>query len=131
MACSHVITDADNKIKAYEDEKEKYTSFIGEAESVKGGIESYSSFMSDLGGRLADVRPAGVSYDDGECAVYSSKLTSLAGDIGIMIGEAGRALTEIDEDIQKQKARKSGYEMCYSCIKAQEEAARKNSNSNS
>lgn len=117
MACQHVKDDADRKISELEAEKEEYENFKDEVTAIQEALESYASFLTNLGSQLEDVRVTGYPYDGGKCAANAKQLRDLKdGDLEAMKTSADAAITEIDEtDIKEQEARKTSSEICSSC----------------
>lgn len=127
MGCWHQNRDARNMIDKLEDEIKDYENFKDEVTAIQDALESYASFLTNLGSQLQDVRVTGYPYDGGKCAANAKKLRDLKdGDLEAMKASADAAIAEInDVDIKAQNDIINNWGECSYCRRARLNAERK------
>lgn len=120
MGCWHQNRDARDRIDELEEEIKEYEKFKEEVTAIQDALESYASFLTNLGSQLQDVRVTGYPYDGGKCAANAKKLRDLKdGDLEAMKASADAAIAEInDVDIAAQNDIINNWGECSRCRRA-------------
>lgn len=131
MGCYHQNRDAKDKIEELNEEIKEYENFIEEVTSIQEALESYASFLTNLGSQLENVRVTGYPYDGGKCAANANKLRDLKnGDLEAMKASANAAIAEIkDVDIKAQNDIIKNWGECSTCKRARLNAQRRDARS--
>ena len=126
MGCSHQNREARDRIEELNEEIREYENFKDEVTSIQEALESYASFLTNLGSQLEDVRVTGYPYDGGKCAANAKKLRDLKdGDLEAMKTSADAAITEIkDVDIKAQNDIINNWGECSYCRRVRLNAER-------
>lgn len=126
MGCSHQNRKARERIEELKEEIKEYENFKDEVTSIQEALESYASFLTNLGSQLQDVRVTGYPYDGGKCAANAQKLRDLKdGDLEAMKTSADAAIAEInDVDIKAQNDIINNWGECTNCRRARLNAER-------
>ena len=108
------------------EEKTLYVNVKNEVSALKGPLESYAGFFSQLGSALEEVIVNGKAFDEGKCTETASSIRTQAGKLDSICGAIELAITEIDDEISAQeKIINDRWKTCWYCAQKEKEAEEK------